>query len=253
MFRLIVLPISILCLASPASAFDGASAASSGDGEGANSGGPTYYEAALGTTSAPETESAMGGLPSGLHLVDAGGSVTYELREFGPELDRWEVQIVVAKRPHERVDAVYDLLLVLPLPANAQGAPSFRTNAVGIDAREGTENASVAFIYGDEKVVLKRNVALEKVWLPSLVGASNGLPDLSGTGYTQTLWGTLLRYDPARGDAIQGFATLAYEAPAGTPAPDETDPRLAAHIINWIPTIDPTIPPYTLRLDVGAP
>jgi hypothetical protein len=159
----------------------------------------------------------------------------------------------VEERNHERVDAVYDLVLALPVPARYDGIAAFETRQWGIKAREGAPGASVALIYGGEKVTLKRNVALERAWLPTLQGSPDGLPDLSGTGYMFTLWDTVLRYDPGYGDRLQGLATFTYETGSEVLAPDPRDERNAAYVITWIPTLDPSVPPFTIRLDVRPP
>ena len=36
-------------------------------------------------------------------------------------------------------------------------------------------------------------------------------------------------------------------------APDPEDERNAAYVITWIPTLDPSVPPFTIRLDVRPP
>ena len=36
-------------------------------------------------------------------------------------------------------------------------------------------------------------------------------------------------------------------------APDPEDPRNAAYVINWVPSLDAAIAPYALRLDVVPP
>jgi hypothetical protein len=102
-------------------------------------------------------------------------------------------------------------------------------------------------------VTLKRNGPLEKSWLPVLVGARDGLPDLAGSGYEWTLWDTIVRYDASAGSSLQGFATLRYRAGRSVIAPDPEDPRNAAYVITWIPALGTAVPPFTLRLDVAAP
>ena len=108
--------------------------------------------------------------------------------------------------------------------------------------------------YGKEKVVLKRNVALEKSLLPNLIGSNDDkLPDLAGTGYDHTLWDTVLLYDESYGDTIEASARLEYSTESGVLAPDSGDDRFKAHVVTWIPTLDPTIPPYTVALEVVDP
>lgn len=226
----------------PAAAVDGNAAAPQ-----------TYYEQLLDGGTLADVESSQGGLPEALHVVDAAGGVDYQMVETVGGETTWEVTLEVAERNHERVDAVYDLVLALPLPAGADGSAAYEASQWGITAREGTKDASVAFIYGGEKVVLKRNVALERTWLPTLRGAPEGLPDLSGSGYVYTLWDAVLRYDPGHGDRLQGLATFRYLTGAEVMAPDPDDERNAAFVITWIPTLDPSVPPFTIQLDLRPP
>jgi hypothetical protein len=210
-----------------------------------SSSGPTYYEDALATQGVAlqeslEASSAPGGLPAALHVVEAAGGVRYRSLGGGA----WRVEVQVAERPHERVDTVYDLVLALPLPAG------FRSAEWRIGVREGRADASVPAVYAGEKVTLKRNAALEASWLPILVGSAEGLPDLSGAGYVWTLWDTLVRYDASVGATLQGFATFGYATDASVAAPDAEDPRNAAYVITWVPTLDAALPPFTIRLDV---
>jgi hypothetical protein len=226
----------------PAAAVDGGMAA-----------GPTYYEQLVGAGSLADLESSQGGLPGALYVVEAAGGVDYQAVETSGSETTWEVTLEVAERNHERVDAVYDLVLALPLPAGADGSAAFEAEQWGITAQEGTKGASVAFIYGGEKVTLKRNVALERTWLPLIVGAEAGLPDISDTGYAYTLWDAVLRYDPGYGNRLQGLATFRYQTGAGVVAPDPDEERNAAFVITWIPTLDPSVPPFTIRLDLRPP
>ena len=109
-------------------------------------------------------------------------------------------------------------------------------------------------IYGGEKIALKRNLALEKMLLPGIVGNSNDkLPPLQGTGYDYTLWDTIVSYDPEYGSTIQVFADVAYSTEADVPAPDAADERLKAYVLTWIPGMDPTQAIYTVRMDVQDP
>lgn len=213
----------------------------------------TYYESVLGESSLEELESPGGGLPAALELIEAPGTVSYTQVSSDPDSLDWEVSVEVAERDHERVDAVYALVVALPLPVTPQGRAGFRPLQFGIGAREGTPANSVAFVYGGEKVVLKRNVGLERTWLPALAGAAGGLPDLSGTGYAFTLWDAVVRYDAGHGPRVQGHGTLRYTTDVDVSAPDADDPRFGAYVITWIPTLDPSIPPFTIRLDVQAP
>jgi hypothetical protein len=201
----------------------------------------SYYEEA--TARGARTSAAPGGLPSALHVVEAEGGVEYRSDRPGS----WEVAVTVAERPHERLDAVYDLVLALALPEGG-GSDAWR-----IGVREGSRRSSAAAVYAGEKVSLKRNAPLEASWLPVLVGAPEGLPDLSGSGYAWTLWDTIVRYDASAGSTVQGFATLRFAADPSLEAPDPEDPRSAAYVITWIPALGASVPPFTLRLDVAAP
>jgi len=235
------LACSLLALApAAASAVDGGSAT----GGGSLTAGSSYYEEAAGDTAALSRATAgAGGLPTALHVVEAAGGVEYRSAAAGS----WEVEVRVAERPHERVDAVYDLVLALPLPAGS-GSDVWR-----IAVREGSRGASAAAVYAGEKVTLKRNATLEASWLPLLVGARDGLPDLAGSGYEWTLWDTIVRYDASVGPTLQGFATVRYAADPSLAAPDPEDSRNAAYVITWIPALGASVPPFTLRLDVAAP
>jgi len=205
----------------------------------------SYYEqAARGEALAPEASmttdgAAAGGLPSSLYVVDAAGGVTY--RSLGD--GAWQVDVAVARRPHERVDAVYDLVLALPLPVGSH------SNAWRIEPRLGPSAKAKPIVYGGERVVLKRNVPLESAWLPVLVGASEGLPDLSRSGYAWTLWDAIVRYDASAGATLEAFGTFGYSADARVVAPDAENPDNAAYVITWIPTLE-AVPPFAIRLDV---
>lgn len=188
-------------------------------------------------------EALASGLPEGLQVVEAGGAVRYVATGDG----EWRVTVEVAERPHEAVDTVYDLVLALALPIG------FHTDEWRIGVREGSPDASVPVVYAGEKVRLKRNLALEASWLPLLTSAGAGLPDLSEGGYAWTLWDTIVRYDENAGPSLQGFATLAYAADPSVSAPDPEDPRNAAYVINWVPSLDAAIAPYALRLDAVPP
>ena len=219
----------------PASALD--------DGFAAQGSDESYYEVtadAASLAAATEDGSASGGLPASLYVVDAAGGVRYRSLGNGA----WEVSVEVASRPHERVDAVYDLVLALPLPLGSK-AKTWRIEP----KRDGTLGAP-RVVYGGDPVTLKRNVPLETAWLPRLVGAPNGLPDLSRSGYAWTFWDTIVRYDASAGAALEAFATFRYAAD-GALAPDPEDPSNAAYVITWIPTLD-DVAPFTIRLDVIA-
>jgi hypothetical protein len=224
-----------LAFALPASALDGGGFAVAGDGE------TSYYEQtadAEALTAATADGAASGGLPTSLFVLEAEGAVQY--RSLGGGV--FEVSIELAERPHERVDAVYDLVLALPLPVGSSA------RAWRIEPKLSPLPKAEPVSYGGEKIVLKRNVPLEKAWLPLLAGADGGLPDLSASGYAWTLWDTIVRYDASAGATLQAFATFRFVA-NGAAAPDAADPDNAAYVITWIPTLD-DVPPFTLRLDV---
>jgi hypothetical protein len=256
-FLIVLTTCSVLaCAAGPVLAIDGGSAAPSPAGGGglaassyeesvstqADGVASSYYEEAT-AQGARTTSAAPGGLPTALHVVEAAGGVEYRSDRPGS----WEVAVTVAERPHERLDAVYDLVLALALPEGG-GSDAWR-----IGVREGSRRSSAAAVYAGEKVSLKRNAPLEASWLPVLVGAPEGLPDLSGSGYAWTLWDTIVRYDASAGPTVQGFAMLRFAADPSLEAPDPEDPRSAAYVITWIPALGASVPPFTLRLDVAAP
>jgi hypothetical protein len=219
----------------PAWAIDGGFAAQGGD--------ESYYEVTADAESlaaATEDGAASGGLPTSLYVVDAQGGVRY--RNLGS--GGWEVSVEVAARPHERVDAVYDLVLALPLPLGS------KAKAWRIEPKRDRAADAARVVYGGDPVTLKRNVPLETAWLPKLVGAPNGLPDLSRSGYAWTFWDTIVRYDASAGTTLQGFATFRYAADRAL-APDPEDSSNAAYVITWIPTLD-DVAPFTIRLDVVA-
>jgi len=205
-----VLALALAPFAAPVHAVDG------GAGIVAGGDGSSYYEQTLSesglTTGALDASGSYGGLPKSLHTVDAAGAVAYS-----GDAGRWRVKLTMDERPHEKVDAVYDLVLALPLPAKLSSA-DWR-----IDARSGTKAPRAPRLRRRGRVA-QRNAPLEASWLPLLVGASDGLPDLSGSGYAWTLWDTVLRYDAGAGATLQGFASFGYEADASLAAPDPEDP-----------------------------
>jgi hypothetical protein len=145
---------------------------------------------------------------------------------------------------------------VLPLPAGSDGRDAFQPLGRGVAVEEGALDRSVPLIYGGEKIVLKRNIGLEKALLPGLIGTSRGatgLPDLAGSGYHWTAWDAIVARDDAYGDTIEARATLRYRTSASVPAPDPDDPRLAAYLITWIPALPAAVPPYAVRIDVSRP
>ena len=207
--------------------------------------GTSYYQEVLQQSSSARAaleSSDAGGLPASLYVVSAQGAVVYRSGGDGA----WTVTVKLGERPQEQVDTVYDMVLALPLPVSAQ------TKSWRIPVRTGEPSRSVPAIYAGEKIALKRNSSLETSWLPVLLARSE-LPNLSDSGYRWTLWDTIVRYDPSAGPTIQGFGSLDYEADPGVGAPDPDDPRNAAYLITWVPTLDASVPPYTLQLDVVAP
>lgn len=228
-----LLAAAVLLTAAPTLAVDGASIAPE----------TTYYESAveaeaLATSAATADGASSGGLPGSLHTIDAAGGVLYTDLGDGS----WQLSVEVGERPHERVDAVYDLVLALPLPVGSR-ASSWR-----IQPKVSRTN-SAPIVYGGETLVLKRNVPLEQAWLPLLAGAPGGLPDLSRTGYAWTFFDAIVRYDPAAGATVQAYGTFRYRADARAVAPDAENPDNAAYLITWIPTLE-AVPPFAIRLDV---
>jgi hypothetical protein len=206
--------------------------------------GATYYQqvyAGRASSATAASAAAAEGLPTELHVVDGNGGVRY--RSVGE--GRYKVRVEVARRPHERVDVLYDLVLALPLPEG------FATDSWRIPLFAGPPADPQPVVYAGERLRLKRNLPLESTWLPALAGATDGLPDLAGTGWSWTLWDTIVRYDASAGEMVGGFGTLAFEADASLPALDPEDPANAAYLITWVPALDASVPPYTIRLDIG--
>ena len=216
--------------------------------------GTTYYESVVGSSSVSELASATPGVPQALRVVDA--SATVQFTPVGVAVDQrvWELLIDGFTRNHERVDAIYDMVLVLPLPADAEGRDAFQPIGRGVAVEEGPAERSVPLIYGGEKIVLKRNVGLEKTLLPGLIGSgrgATGLPDLAGSGYHWTAWDAIVARDEGYGDTIEARARLRYRTAASASAPDAGDSRLAAYLITWIPALPASIPPFAVRIEVG--
>ncbi|MEE8557911.1 MAG: hypothetical protein V3T14_08500, partial [Myxococcota bacterium] len=86
--------------------------------------GPTYYEEAVAAASPQELESTSQNLPTSLHIVESTGTVAYAAEETGDGDMAWTVTLQLS-RPHERIDAVYHVVLVLPLPADGAGGDAF--------------------------------------------------------------------------------------------------------------------------------
>lgn len=215
--------------------------------------GPTYYEEKLTGTSTAAALDPSGPLPDRLHPVEGTGQVEYRRVEVGPEQAVWEVVVRGFERRHEQVDAVYDMILVLPLPVDARGADAFTALGRGIQVKEGPLGKAVSLVYGNERIVLKRNSALEKTLLPRLAGdrgESDKLPSLAGTGFRYTAWDAIVTRDPSYGDTVQAWASFRFTAAASVAAPDADDSRLAAWCIVWIPSLTAEIPPYAVRMDL---
>jgi apolipoprotein N-acyltransferase len=246
------LPIALAVLALLGSG----NAAHAVDGYLVDPGDPTYFEAQVGTSALAPTASPDDGLPSALYLSDSDATVEYSARAAGPSSLEWQVKLAGLERRHEKIDAVYQVILVLPLPVDAEGRDAFTPLEWAIKPREGKEGASVPFIYAGEKVTLKRKTALERSLLPGLVdggGAPDSLPSLAGTGYGYTLWDALIRYDAGYGDTITGWGSFRYSTDASVPAPDAESDALKAYLITWIPSFDPGIKPFAIRMDLIPP
>jgi hypothetical protein len=212
---------------------------------------PTYYEETLSAAAPEALESKASELPTALHFSDSAATVEYASAATSDGRLEWTLKLRGLLRSHERVDVVYQMIAVLPLPVDLEGKPAFEPLQWAIAPREGVEGASVPLIYSGEKVVLKRNVALERSLLADLVGSgADKLPPLSGTGYEYTLWDTIIRYDPEYGDTVQLLADFRYRTDADVAAPDAWDDRLKAYVVTWIPTLDASIAPFAIRMDV---
>ena len=254
---LLGLGLSLALAATGAWAIDGGGVVAPPDGGGGAAaasagGGETYFEGLLGGTDAAAFESAEPGLPTELFVVDGSATLAYHVVSDDGETTEWEALVRDFARPHERVDAVYDLILALPLPVgNGSG---FEPLDRGIALREGSEASSVPVIYGGQKVVLKRNVALEKSLLPGLLdGAGDGkLPAIQDPGYRYTLWDAIVLYDAGYGDSVQGWAKLRYRTSSRVPEPDASGAGLAAYAITWIPSLPSAVPPYAVRIDAAS-
>lgn len=242
-----------LLFAPPALATDGGSAPpppeESGDGSGesaTSTSSATYYEATLGTTSADAFASSEPGVPAALAIEVEDATVRYAITDSNAQSTSWKLSIDDFARPHERVDATYDMILVLALPDDAGFHALDR--GVSILATDGTP-----LTYGGEEIVLKRNHGLDKTLLASLIQvdvSNGGLPDLSDTGYRFTAWDAIVRYDPDHGSTVEARAELHYRTEPGVAAPDADDARLAAYLITWIPSLPVMIAPYAVRMDV---
>jgi hypothetical protein len=248
-----VLPTSLLATAllvllagEPARAMDGAAFSSE----------PTYYEEVATEIAPSEFSSTATRLPSAVNLTDSSATATYSVVSDDGNRVGWNVAIRGLIRKHERIDVVYQMVLVLPLPVDGDGKSAFKASTWTLAPREGAPGASVPLMYGGEKVALKRNRSLERTLLPNLVGqpgVEGKGPSLEGPGYDYTLWDTIIRYDPEYGDTVQLFMDVGYSADAEIAPPDARDDRLKLYVVTWIPSLDPTVPPFALRIDVVDP
>lgn len=214
----------------------------------------TYYEQVLEYYTREELESHAPGLPSSLHIDPTDESaVTYE--QVGPSGDgvEWRVRLAPLYRTHEKVDAVYHMILILPLPADAAGGDAF-TALEDVQVWQGDEDSFERLVYGGERVLGKRNEALEDTLLPELVGTGSGeIPSLDGTGYTYTVWDAILQYDADFGERVGGWTSFRYRTDASVSAPDPADDRLKGYVITWIPAFGDAVPPYAVSIDVQDP
>lgn len=212
---------------------------------------PTYYESVVGGASVASLSSPDPTLPSALAIDEATARTSYQAVPTKDGID-WTLRIEGFDRRHEQVDAVYDMVLVAALPVDANGADAFQATQRGFFVEEGTAGATVPLIYGGEKIVLKRNVAIEKTLLPQVSGP-NGLPDLAGTGYRWTAWDTIVQRDAAHESVVRANGHLSYSTATGISAPDSDDARMAAYLITWIPGLPPEVAPFSVRMDVVPP
>ena len=216
---------------------------------------PSYYEQLLTVGDARALSSTEEGLPTTLFISDSVATASYAGVEHASHT-RWSLKLRDFQRPHERVAAVYQMIAVLPMPVDARGGDAFATPQLGIYPRQGTEASSQPLVYSGERLVLKRNISLERSLLPGLIGYSSigdKLPSLQGTGYEYTLWDTIVRYDPSYGATVQVIADVAYFTSPDVSPPDAGDDRLKAYVITWIPGMDPRYALFTIRIDVVGP
>ncbi|HME71607.1 MAG TPA: hypothetical protein VKM54_17305 [Myxococcota bacterium] len=235
---------SALGLAAPAAAADGSMAVRL-----------TYYQQIVGSQPVAALESASPGLPTNLAIDNSSATVEYRHTAQPDGSVRWDVLVQGFQRNHERVNAVYDMVFVLPLPVAPSGAAAFTPLDSAIVPQVGTQTASQPLLYGGEEIVLKRNVGLEKSLLPGLVGdpSQGKLPSLAGTGYGYTLWDAIVQYDPSYGPTIQGWASFHYATATTISPPVPSDARMKAYLITWIPTLNSNIPTYAVRMAVQNP
>jgi hypothetical protein len=231
-------------LAAPAGAADGLAAVN-----------PTYYQQMVGRQPVSALESTSPGVPTALAISDCSATVEYLPTAQPDGSVQWDVLVQGFQRNSERVNAVYDMVFVLPLPVAPSGAAAFTPVDSAIVPRMGTQAASVPLVYGGEQIVLKRNVGLEKSLLAGLVGdpTHGKLPSLAGTGYGYTLWDMIVQYDAGYGPTIQAWASFHYATNTTVSPPVPSDPRMKAYLITWIPTLHSNIPPYAVRMDLQNP
>ncbi len=209
---------------------------------------PTYYESAVGTDSVRALETTDPTLPTQLNVDEATATATYRTTAETPPRSAWRLRIDGFERRHEHVDAIYDMVLVLALP-EAGGKDAFEPAKRGFVVDDGSAGP---LVYGGEKVVLKRNVGIEKSLLGQVTGPG-GLPDLTGSGYRWTAWDTIVERDPDHTDTVTASGHLDYTTDSGVRPPDPDDPRMAAYLITWVPELPASVPPFGVRMDVAPP
>ncbi len=241
---LVALVAGALALGAPAGASDGGAAVTN-----------TYYQQITGSQTMGALESTSPGVPTALAIDNGSATVAYIHSPQSNGSVLWDVLVQGFQRNAERVNAVYDMVFVLPLPVTSSGTAAFTPVDSAIVPQMGTPAAPQPLIYGGEAIVLKRDVGLEKSLLPGLVGdpSQGKLPSLAGTGYGYTLWDTIVQYDPGYGPTIQGWASFHYTTDATVSPPVASDPRMKAYLITWIPTLNSNIPAYAVRMAVQNP
>ncbi len=241
---LVALVGGALALSVPAGAVDGGAAVSL-----------TYYQQITGSQPVSALESTSPGVPTALAIDNGSATVEYIPTPQPNGSVLWDVLVQAFQRNSERVNTVYDMVFVLPLPVTSSGAAAFTPVDSAIVPSLGTPAAPQPLLYGGEAIVLKRNVGLEKSLLPGLAGdpSQGKLPSLAGTGYAYTLWDTIVQYDPGCGPTIQGWASFHYATDTTVSPPVASDPRMKAYLITWIPTLTSNIPAYAVRMAVQNP
>jgi hypothetical protein len=217
--------------------------------------GFTYYQQITAGQSAAALESASPGVPTSLAIANCSATVEYIPTSQPDGFIHWDVLVQGFQRNTERVNAVYDMVFVLPLPVTPSGTAAFTPIDSAIVPQTGSPSAPAPLLYGGEQIVLKRDVGLEKSLLPGLVGdpSQGKLPSLARTGYGYTLWDTIVEYDASHGPTLQAWASFHYATSAAVSAPVASDNRMKAYLITWIPTLNSNIPPYAVRMAVSAP